>query len=63
MNSHKRSFAALALLAVGTTLGACSAEPVHPQAAFVEPKALKVEWRIERVSVDFPVGSAYPAPG
>ena len=63
MNSHKRSFAALALLAVGTSLAACSAEPIHPEAVFVEPKAVKVEWRVERLAVDFPVGSASPAPG
>ena len=63
MKSNKRTLAALAFLAAGTALSACSAQPEHQEAAFIEQKALKIEWRLDQLPVAFPVGSEMPAPG
>ena len=65
MHKRNRHLAALALLAMGTALTACSSEPLRPDAVFYAPKtnAAQVEWRVERHPVSFPIGSERPAPG
>jgi pilus assembly protein CpaD len=60
MRTFLRSFSALALLAIGPVLAACSSEPLHPEAVTIEPKSLQVEWRMEEHPVTFPLGSDRP---
>lgn len=54
--------AAPAALAVGLLLAACSADPIHPEAAGIE-KVNSIEWRVHDHDVAFGWGTAEPAPG
>ena len=60
MRTSLRNLTALALLAIGPALAACSSEPLHPEAVTIEPKSLQVEWRMEEHPVSFPLGSDRP---
>src|SRR3546814_19321233 len=51
-----------AAIAAGLLLGACSAQPIYPEAAGIE-KLNRVEWRMERHPVRFDLGNTTPAPG
>lgn len=51
-----------AALAVGLLLAACSADPIHPEAAGIE-KVNSIEWHVHNHDVQFGWGTAEPAPG
>ncbi|MFN4088478.1 MAG: CpaD family pilus assembly lipoprotein [Alphaproteobacteria bacterium] len=53
--------AAILPAAVALLLGACSAQPIYPEAAGVE-KVNRVEWKIERHPVRFGLGATTPPP-
>lgn len=59
----RRFSTTVAALLLGATLGACSREPLHPEAVYVEPKVNRVEWRVDRHPVQFAVGSDRPVAG
>lgn len=54
---------AIAALAFGTMLAGCSSEPLRPDAIYIPPKQVRVEWRVDQHPVVFPIGSDQPLPG
>lgn len=59
---RRRLGAAFSIALTGVVLAACSAEPIHPEAVWVE-KVNTVEWNVHRHPVQFGWGTAEPAPG